>query len=89
MNKPSKPPNNQCPNDSERDSCALQCKYNYFEADELKINSWELKCLDCGWRSTIAYRNDEEDDEDIPDNPKQCPFCQTCDLATGIDPCQK
>lgn len=89
MNKPIKPPNNQCPNDGERDSCALQCKYNYFEADELQINSWELKCLDCGWRSTIGYRNDEEDDEDIPENPKQCPFCQLCDLPTGIDPCQK
>ena len=90
MTRPAKPSNSQCPHDSQREKCSLQCKYNFFEAGDLQINSWELKCLDCGWRSTIAYRSDEEDDEDedtASSNPKQCPFCELCDLKPGINPC--
>jgi hypothetical protein len=88
VNKPLKPAEHQCPQDTQRDRCALQCKHNYFEADDLQINSWELKCLDCGWRSTIAFRSDEEEEESQVDNPKQCPFCRRCDLNTGINPCE-
>ncbi len=85
--RPLQPPNGQCPQASGRDQCNLTCKYNYFAADDLVINSWELKCLDCGLRQTIAYRTDEED-EPPPENPKQCPFCQLCDLTPGRNPCQ-
>ena len=87
--RPLKPADGKCPQDTQRDECNLVCKYNYFEADELSINSWELKCLDCGLRQTIAYRSDEEEEEDIPENPKQCPFCQLCDLTPGQNPCQQ
>ena len=85
--RPAKPANSKCPHDDQRDQCNLVCKYNHFEADDLTIDSWELKCLDCGLRQTIAYRSDEED-EDQPDNPKECPFCKLCDLAPGQNPCQ-
>ena len=87
--RPAVPPGG-CKNEDqlERDHCPLQCKFNFFESDELTIHTFELKCLDCGWRDTIGYRSDDEDDEDRPDNPSQCPFCQQCDLTTGINPCQ-
>lgn len=88
--RPSKPPPGKCPNDKpeeglHRESCPLQCKYNFFESDDLTIHTYELKCLDCGWRDTIGYRSD--DDEPQP-NPSECPFCQNCDLATGKNPCE-
>ena len=90
--RPAKPPRQQCPQDAEREVCNLTCKYNFFESDDLTINSWELKCLDCGYRETIAYRSDEDDEDEIEpeavDNPKQCPFCDLCDLAPGRDPCK-
>ena len=53
--RPAIPPHG-CPQDSTKTSCNLQCKYNHFEADDLVIDSWELKCLDCGHRETIGYR---------------------------------
>ena len=83
------PPPATCPNQtnsdgSQRESCPLQSKYNYFESDDLTIDTYELKCLDCGWRDTVGYRSE---DEDQPENPKQCPFCSKCDLEPGRNPC--
>ena len=71
----------------ERKSCPLQCKFNFFESDDLTIHTFELKCLDCGWRDTIGYRSEDADEEDYPDDPGRCPFCELCSLNTGIDPC--
>ena len=88
MARPLKPEDGKCPHDSEREQCNLVCKHNFFEADDLSINAWELKCLDCGHRETVGYRSDEEEEEDIPDNPKECPFCKLCDLKPGKNPCQ-
>lgn len=85
------PPNGKCPQKEERSECPLVCKYNHFEGDDFTIDAWELKCLDCGWRDTIAHRSDElEDDDDIPEDfdATQCPFCENCGLATGKNPCQ-
>ena len=86
--RPIKPPGG-CKNpdaSQERQSCPLQCKYNFFESDDLTIHTFELKCLDCGWRDTVGYRSD--DDDDIPDDPTQCPFCKRCNLPTGVNPCE-
>ena len=87
--RPAKPPNGKCPQDADRQSCPLTCKYNHFESDELTIDAWELKCLDCGWRETIGYRSDEMDEEDEAVEPTECPFCHQCKLPPGKDPCQK
>jgi hypothetical protein len=84
--RPLKPPDGKCPQGGERTSCNLACKYNYFEAGELMINSWELKCLDCGYRQTVAWRTDE--DGELPENPGKCPFCNLCNLSPGRNPCQ-
>lgn len=86
--KPATPPSGKCPQ-APREQCPLVCKYNHFESDDLTIDAWELKCLDCGWRETIAYRSDELDPAETgPDfNPRQCPFCHRCDLAPGKEPC--
>ena len=37
------------------------CSYNHFQSDELRIDSWEHKCPDCGHRETQAFRSDDED----------------------------
>jgi hypothetical protein len=87
--RPAKPPNDKCPQGADRQSCPLTCKYNHFESDDLTIDAWELKCLDCGWRETIGFRSDEMDDEDESVDPTACPFCKTCELSPGKDPCQK
>ena len=63
----------------------MTCKYNFFESEEFTIDAYELKCLDCGWRDTIAYRSDELEDGD---EPKTCPFCELSDLCTGKNPCE-
>ena len=86
--RPAKPPNEKCPQESDRQSCPLICKYNHFESEDLTIDAWELKCLDCGWRETIGFRSDEMDDEEDDVDPTVCPFCKQCDLAPGKDPCQ-
>ncbi len=84
MPKPTQPPGNVCPHDGQ--GCDLQCKYNYYEGDDLTIDSYELKCLNCGWRETIGFRSDEYDPED--GDPKCCPFCDQCGLNPGINPCE-
>lgn len=84
--KPLIPPNGKCLQ-GDRDECPLVCKYNHFDGDELTIDAWELKCLDCGWRDTVGYRSDEMDGETA--NPKECPFCQKTDLPTGQRPCEQ
>ena len=85
MSRPPKPAGGACP--QQREQCALQCKYNYFQADDLEIHSWELKCLDCGFRQTIGFRSDEEDVDWSSGKQKICPFCQATDMTPGKNPC--
>lgn len=61
-----------CPNCQ---SAAYRCRYNIFESGELRIDSWEHRCPDCGHRETRAFRSDDEDS--LPDvaPATQCPFC--------------
>ena len=90
--KPLVPPNEKCPQHGTRDECPLVCKYNHFESDDLTIDAYELKCLDCGWRDTIGFRSDEtEEDDDLPEDfdPKKCPFCNQCGLKPGQNPCEE
>ena len=88
MNRPPTPPEPQaCPRGQQ--ACNLTCKYNHFEADDLVIDSWELKCLDCGFRNTIAFRSDDSDLDLDSAEPTVCPFCKLGDLPTGKDPCQR
>ncbi|MFK7765677.1 MAG: hypothetical protein AB8B55_00440 [Mariniblastus sp.] len=88
--KPLTAPNGKCPQADSRSECPLVCKYNHFESDDLTIDAWELKCLDCGWRDTIGYRSDEEEEDEVDEdfNPKQCPFCKKTDLKPGQGPCE-
>jgi ssDNA-binding Zn-finger/Zn-ribbon topoisomerase 1 len=51
----------------------LACSYNLFQAEALRIDSWEHKCPDCGHRETKAFRSDAEGAEGL--NPEACPFC--------------
>ena len=62
----------------------LVCKYNRFESDELRIDSWEHKCPDCGHRETQAIRSDDDDEDEEavasdaalgPVDPLICPYC--------------
>ncbi len=57
------------------DSAALICKYNRFESDDLRIDSWEHKCPDCGHRATTAYRTDDADSNADHADPMICPYC--------------
>lgn len=88
--RPKLPPSGECKQDPSRTECPLTCKYNHFESEDLTINAWEIKCLDCGWRDTVGFRSDEEE-EDVPEDldPKQCPFCKLKDLPTGQKPCEQ
>ncbi len=54
----------------------MTCKCNQFRSDELRIDSWEHKCPDCGYRETTAFRSDEP--ESIADSvdPTVCPYCR-------------
>ena len=73
---PGRPALKQCPQGAAFLECPLTCKFHTFEKGELQIYSWELKCLDCGWRSTIAHRSDDEDFDFDACEPNKCPFCQ-------------
>ena len=74
-----------CPQGDGFRDCTLRCKYNRFEQGELRIDSWELKCLDCGLRQTVAYRSDDE--EPPTDAPDVCPFCTLCASGAGTQLC--
>lgn len=87
--RPSVPVSRPCPQG--KTQCLLVCKYNHFEADDLTIDSWELKCLDCGLRETVAFRSDDppeplEEGETLPE-PTRCPFCGLSNLPCGKNPC--
>ncbi|MEQ1904942.1 MAG: hypothetical protein ABL888_12215 [Pirellulaceae bacterium] len=87
MNRPVKARGGRCPRDAERDSCPMQCRYNHFVSPQgLVIDSWDLKCLDCGIRETIAYRSDELEEGA---QPTRCPFCEQDGFVTGTNPCCK
>ncbi|MCA9173919.1 MAG: hypothetical protein KDB14_05470 [Planctomycetales bacterium] len=75
---------NQCPHGPDHLDCKLTCKYNHFEVGDLRIDSWELKCLDCGLRKTIAFRSD---DEVVEASPEVCPFCRFCPAGPGKNVC--
>jgi len=75
-----------CPQGAEHTECRLRCRYNLFEKEELRIDSWEVRCLDCGVRETLAYRSDDSQlDAEIV--PTRCPFCARDDLPPGKNPC--
>ena len=54
---------------------AVTCRYNLFEQEDLRIDSWEHKCPDCGHRETTAYRSDEADQLEPGQRVDQCPYC--------------
>lgn len=90
MEKPKTPPNVGCQQDASRTDCPLVCKYNHFESEDLTIDAWELKCVDCGWRDTVGFRSDEQEDEDEENAilcPTDCPFCHRGNLRPGQNPC--
>ncbi len=83
-----RPPENACPgaNATAGVPCPLQCKYNLFQRGELRIDSWELKCSDCGYRVTQACRSDEPElNPDI--DPARCPWCGLEGAKPGLNPC--
>jgi DNA-directed RNA polymerase subunit RPC12/RpoP len=53
---------------------SVECSYNRFEKDELRIDSWEHKCADCGRRETKAFRSDDST-LDSGTQTTVCPFC--------------
>lgn len=57
-------------------SASLTCRYNRFESDDLRIDSWEHKCPDCGNRETTAYRSDEDDSVPANVDVAVCPYCR-------------
>ena len=52
----------------------LACRYNHFEKDDLRIESWEHKCAECGYRETTAFRSDDPEEERVLD-AATCPYC--------------
>jgi len=53
----------------------VTCRYNHFENDDLRIDSWEHKCPNCGVRKTTAYRSDDETATPESGDPQVCPYC--------------
>jgi len=52
----------------------VQCRYNHFEKDDLRIDSWEHRCGNCGHRETRGFRSDDPDTGGrVVD---RCPWCQ-------------
>ena len=82
---PLKPPRDQCPIVDGREMCPLHCRFNRFTREDLSIWSWELRCVDCGYRETIAYRSDDE--EPLETDPEICPFCLVDGWEPGRDVC--
>lgn len=52
----------------------VTCFHNRFEDDQKRIDSWEHRCADCGYRQTQAFRSDEAPAEP-PADPRVCPYC--------------
>jgi hypothetical protein len=61
-----------CPNCQ---SAAYACRYNCFESGDLRIDSWEHRCPDCGHRETRAFRSDDEETLAEGVDPTECCFC--------------
>lgn len=57
------------------------CKFNHFENDELTIDAWEHRCHNCGWRTTTAYRSDDEDIDTTELDTTICPYCNRPSVA--------
>ncbi len=55
-------------------SMAVTCTYNRFENPTKRIDSWEHRCADCGYRETQAFRSDEPP-PDPPPVADVCPWC--------------
>jgi Zn finger protein HypA/HybF involved in hydrogenase expression len=51
----------------------FRCSYNHFAREDLTIDSWEHRCLNCGLRETKAYRSDQPLEADV--DVTACPFC--------------
>jgi hypothetical protein len=85
MPRPTIPPSGKCPQN--RSQCNLECKYNQFVRGDLEIHSWELKCLDCGYRETIGFRSDDEEVDFGSGVQAICPFCGKVDAMPGKNPC--
>ncbi|MCA9267452.1 MAG: hypothetical protein KDA41_03230 [Planctomycetales bacterium] len=77
-----------CPQGEDFLGCNLRCKFHVFEGEHVQIYSWELKCLDCGYRSTSAVRSDDDDFDPASNSPRVCPFCALCATGKGINLCQ-
>jgi len=84
---PEKLPSGRCGQDAPRAVCPLRCKTNRFAGGDLTIDTWEIRCLDCGLRETVAYRSDDPDAAPIGGDPRVCPFCRVRQEGTGISPC--
>lgn len=92
MVRPSIPPAGECKQDASRKECPLVCKYNHYESEDedLTIDAWEIRCLECGWRDTIGTRSDEPDPDAAADfDPTTCPFCKISGLKPGKNPCDQ
>jgi hypothetical protein len=76
-----------CPNGPEFHDCSLHCKLHTFDTGQVQIYSWELRCLDCGWRSTIGYRSDDADFDPSSATHTTCPFCALAASGPGKDMC--
>ena len=77
----------KCPNGESFRDCTLQCKFHQFDNGTLQIYSWELRCLDCGWRSTNAVRSDDEDFDAASPTLNTCSFCNLVASEPGKNLC--
>jgi ssDNA-binding Zn-finger/Zn-ribbon topoisomerase 1 len=54
---------------------AVVCTYNHFAGPDERIDSWEHRCAECGYRDTQAFRSSDDTVSDGA-NGGLCPFCQ-------------